>query len=59
MYIPKEWIQNEKNEEMVYKIINRETDVIFKRESIVDELLQIGERLLAEKVKNGEIIHNV
>ena len=56
IYIPKEWLSNYSNLDKVYNILSKlDNDIIteesYTKEMAIDELEQLGERIIIEKIK--------
>lgn len=59
-YIPREWIKNKDNEDKVHDLLNQlDCDLKVKGENIEEEVLKelsdIGEIIIIEKYKSGQI----
>ncbi|MFR1908619.1 MAG: hypothetical protein ACLS28_24085 [Clostridium neonatale] len=61
MYIPYQWIKNKNNEAKVHELLDKldcdlREDGENLEENILKELNNIGEDIIIEKYKNGEIL---
>lgn len=56
IYIPSDWFIDKKNESKVYRLINKETDIVSGPDTVYRKLMELGEITIAEKYRNGELI---
>lgn len=60
IYIPNQWLENKENLDAVHKILNSELyselNVSERVDVAIRRLRNIGEKGIAEKLKNGEIV---
>lgn len=59
-YIPREWIRNKENEDKVHDVLNKlDCDLKVEGDNIEEEVLKelndIGEFIIIEKYKSGQI----
>lgn len=56
-YIPTDWLKDPKNDRKVREILEREitTDINLDTSQAIKELEAIGETIIAEKLRDGEI----
>ena len=58
IYIADEWIRDQKNRPKIFNLINKDTDIILNEENpedIYNALMEMGEDIVAERYRRGEL----
>lgn len=56
-YIPNDWLKDKKNAEKVHEIFDKyySSDINVEREKAINELEEIGETIIVEKLKSNKM----
>lgn len=56
-YIPNDWLKDKKNDEKVHEIFDKyySSDINIEREKAINELEEIGETTIIEKLKSNKM----
>ncbi len=56
-YIPNDWLKDKKNSEKVHEIFDKyySSDINIEREKAINELEEIGETTIIEKLKSNKM----